>query len=556
MRANDTAKVVNCAIFGNFATSDGTGRMHVWDGKAECFVNCVGEVAPNTTCRAAASGFVSTDGGNPRLLVSSACRDAGADYTTSGAVSATDLDGNPRVSGTAVDAGCYEYQDTGAFDVAFESSVRNVLVDTPVTFTVTALNAVGACSYGWDFDGDGTDDVTSGEPTAVWTFDTTTCGERAVRLTVSDSTTTRQMTRTGVIFVAPKVLYGDPANAANAEYPFDTPAKAGVDLQQVVAAARSGSVILLADGTYSLEKELVLEHDIQMRSLSAVPAQCVLNMTKKMGWDFSFYSRVVRLNSAGAFISGLTLQNGYGIQANGSGADLMIDGAGGTASNCVLSAGQAINYSGEGGGAYLKNGLLTGCLIQNCDCENGFDQGVASALCVAGGTAENCLILTNGFRMANSGNAVTVRNGGKLLNCTVVGNRIQSGGKGKSDDARAGISVDAKSTVVNCVSAGNVSDGVDSGDVAWCGTATAFVNCATDASEQPGETSVFADAGAFRDFAAYDLRPAAGGPLVNAGSESVTSSSVDLNGNPRLVGLRIDIGCYEAGVKGLTIILR
>ena len=60
----------------------------------------------------------------------------------------------------------------------------------------------------------------------------------------------------------------------------------------------------------------------------------------------------------------------------------------------------------------------------------------------------------------------------------------------------------------------------------------------------------------FKDYANGDYTPKAGGPLYNAGANYEGMASVDLAGNPRKVGSKIDIGCYEARSSALIIIVR
>jgi len=63
----------------------------------------------------------------------------------------------------------------------------------------------------------------------------------------------------------------------------------------------------------------------------------------------------------------------------------------------------------------------------------------------------------------------------------------------------------------------------------------------------------------FKNFAAGDFTPKAGGAAYNKGTvDGLTlRPSVDLAGNPREFGKAIDIGCYECQVRpGLAVIVR
>jgi hypothetical protein len=90
------------------------------------------------------------------------------------------------------------------------------------------------------------------------------------------------------------------------------------------------------------------------------------------------------------------------------------------------------------------------------------------------------------------------------------------------------------------------------------GTAANFVNCATDGAEAINETCVLLgdSAEVFNDYASGDYTPKAGGPLVNKGANYEGMASVDLAGNPRKIGSKIDIGCYELRSTPLVIFVR
>ena len=77
-----------------------------------------------------------------------------------------------------------------------------------------------------------------------------------------------------------------------------------------------------------------------------------------------------------------------------------------------------------------------------------------------------------------------------------------------------------------------------------------------DATGLPEGTVTGTAAEFFKDYANGDYTPKAGGPLVGKGANYEGMASVDLAGNPRKVGSRIDIGCYEATSTPLMIIVR
>ena len=107
--------------------------------------------------------------------------------------------------------------------------------------------------------------------------------------------------------------------------------------------------------------------------------------------------------------------------------------------------------------------------------------------------------------------------------------------------------------------AGNII--VEKIDGAACppsGSVTKFQNGAFDGDVTglPAGTVSGMAAEFFKDYANGDYTPKTGGPLVGKGANYEGMASVDLAGNPRKVGSKIDIGCYEASSAAFIIIVR
>jgi hypothetical protein len=77
-----------------------------------------------------------------------------------------------------------------------------------------------------------------------------------------------------------------------------------------------------------------------------------------------------------------------------------------------------------------------------------------------------------------------------------------------------------------------------------------------DATGLPKGTVIGTATEFFKDYANGDYTPKAGGPLVGKGANYEGMASVDLAGNPRKVGSKVDIGCYEASSAAFIIIVR
>jgi hypothetical protein len=179
--------------------------------------------------------------------------------------------------------------------------------------------------------------------------------------------------------------------------------------------------------------------------------------------------------------------------------------------------------------------------------------GNAVVLKGAGSRLENCLIRDNrsgveGGTDSDKTSTVCAQSTATIANCTIIGNRARNCG---------GVFVNGTGvTVRNCVIAGNVDVGATADNPNWKGSGT-FHSCATDDATVINENCLTGTAAEFfKDYANGDYTPKTGGPLVGKGANYEGMASVDLAGNPRKVGSKVDIGCYELRSTPLVIIIR
>ena len=94
-------------------------RASAWAGTASCFTSCLSPVQINDTCAVEAESLTYTapDAGDFSIVATSAAAEGGA--TRDWMAGATDLAGNPRVYGKAIDIGCYECQSEPCFVFTF-----------------------------------------------------------------------------------------------------------------------------------------------------------------------------------------------------------------------------------------------------------------------------------------------------------------------------------------------------------------------------------------------------------------------------------------------------
>lgn len=170
-----------------------------------------------------------------------------------------------------------------------------------------------------------------------------------------------------------------------------------------------------------------------------------------------------------------------------------------------------------GGGACC--GVLVDCIISNCMALAG--GGAASAELV------NCLVVGNRAEAADGSGGL---GGGVdnclMVNCTVAGNSAANFG--------GGAYLDSGFLAVNTIVADNVCDrGFDYGNDIY---GRGYYETICSLSDQDAK---------FVDAAHGDWRLSARSPGVDAGSNAFVTAACDLSGNFRIVGPRVDMGCYE-----------
>jgi len=207
--------------------------------------------------------------------------------------------------------------------------------------------------------------------------------------------------------------------------------------------------------------------------------------------------------------------------------------------NCLFGNNSAAN---SGGGAY--GGVLGHCTILGNVAANG--GGVFSA------TLNRCS-LSNNCAGADGGGA----SGSSLANCLLVGNSATYGGGAYNGSVFS-------STVVGNVatnagggiyfsSSGSPANSIVYYNVAPAGAnysgGNAFNNCCTIPLPPSGSGNI-TNAPAFINQAAGNYRLQTNSPCVDAGSGGLPGT-IDLDGCPRVVGSKIDIGAYEFQGPGM-----
>ena len=349
----------------------------------------------------------------------------------------------------------------------------------------------------------------------------------------------------------------------DASSPYDSWATAAANIADAVAIAADGTTIHVAPGRYAVSKPISIEAAIHIVGDEANPSCVVVSNTVSPNWNDKNH-RCLLVNHASAWVSGLTFENG---QEYFSGGNIQIDTNGGVVSNCIIRAGMVRNSDAAGSNlAVIGPGTVTHCTIQGgyVGAESGSSGKICSVyLRHASARIENCLI--DGFVVLSSntkgGCGLRVEKGA-AVNCTVV--NTQYNVEDADMQAKlAGINVTESGVAMNCVSALNADRAGILRSFLPEQSGSLLVNCAYDGiagSLDPLSGMVKPVAGTaesfFRGYANGDYRPMTGGALVNKGANYEGMAAKDLGGNKRLIGSKVDIGCYEANAAELCIRLR
>ena len=574
---NTAASVVNCVVFGNGGT-----EAAEWGNKNGArFFNCV-----STVDNASGVNWVTLPLANKSSyfeddeywtpLLGSPMVDVGDDSLYPSTGSQTDIAGNARISGSHIDIGCSEL-DQSSFNVtAAVASYPSVLKGGTVDFVCYAAGASDMVTYELDF-GDGSAHIVTTDSRISRRFDVAGLFHVRVRAKEGSGEYGDWVDVSVPVRVAEADIYvspeGNDANAGTAAAPFLTVAHALATLTNVNSSCATdvdGVTVHIAAGTYAenglpaIGSRVTVEGDASDRTAVKVG---------KSG------ARVFCLTDEEAVLRNLTVQNGTVTTKNEVDAGGNVRLENGTVTNCVLTGGGNTSVDQEKGGnlyiasgkavdclmtdarpgkgamganAYMTGGCVSRCIIENTPAPSTYTAEGAGAY-MTGGVIENCLLRNN-----NAGRGAICMNGAcQAVNCTVVSNipliLSNQGGIG-------GIYVmSASASVVNCVVYNN--GGTTTAEWANKNPAT-FYSCAFSADAAfTGANSTVKDLtdAAFKNVARGDYHPKSVGALVNAGDNdrysSYAISGTDLDGKRRIQGKIVDIGCFEAMSGAATHII-
>ncbi|HUS72104.1 MAG TPA: right-handed parallel beta-helix repeat-containing protein [Sedimentisphaerales bacterium] len=481
--------LTNCILWGN-DDSGGMGESaQIVGGKVVVTYSCIQGLvtfmgnnnigdAPLFVDADGTDNVAGTEDDNLRLSFGSPCIDAGDNTAVPPSV-LTDLDGNPRIRGDAVDMGAYEFQ--GPFNRYYH---------------VDGVN------------GDNTND--------------------------------------GL-----------------------TPGTAFATIQKGIDTALNGDTVLVADGTYTGDGNRDIDFKgkaITVRSENG-PQTCIIDC---QGEAYDHHHRGFYFHNAEseyAVLEGFTILNGV----HGSGGGIYCaDGASPTIRNNIIE-GNRISFGGDGGGGiackFGASPVIVGNVIRNNYCEPG--GGGGGIHCYEAGSPLICYNVITGNH-ASGGGGISIAYGTNAV--TIVGNLIVA-----NDAIRAGAitswATNCDLTISNNTIVGNVSEytsgGINIEDtinaaitncIIWgnrdrngtiessqiTGSSTNY-SCIQGWTGALGGTGNIGDDPLFADPDNGDYHLRWDSACINTGDLNYVPEpgETDLDGKPRIIGGRIDMGVYE-----------
>lgn len=500
--------------------------------------------------------FVDYAGGDFHLAALSRAIDAALPYADMPLV---DLDGKPRLSGTAPDIGCYEVE-LSDFDAVFSADKEQAFPNEEITLTprVLAQPEGAVLTYSWVISKAGTTVTNSTEE--VFTFSLPDFGYHSVTLGLTNSLDQRgiEIVLQDYLLILPKTNYVSSVPLPDSASPYGTPETAATSLLDALAVATDGSVIILSEGEHYIPTTAYINRAIKV--VGSGWQSCTLRVDSNAAGD---NSRALVIDNAAAEVSGITITGAkYKIRLEGTpvpqpGYAVWIGARGGTLSWSRITGNVAGNHYQRGAvGITGSSGLVTHCIIDgNTNNIDNTGTSLGGGAYVAAGRLANSLVHHN---EAQFGGGVALSGSGRIENCTVVANTAveRNGGVAWLD----GVDVRVYNTIfvgnsapITDVSRGWPEWGPHSISAASYSTmSNLFFNCAFMSSSYTiGNGAIFEREWAFVDFAGGDYRLRANAVGIDAGYLYDNMAAYDLDGQPRQSGGGApDIGCYEYDITG------
>ena len=504
----DLSTSINSIVYYNYTPSDPTNQNHSGGTLTYC---CTVPAPPNAGNITNAPGLGGAD--NPHLGMGSPCIDAGFALPDPGT---WDLDGESRTNGPAVDIGADEVHagsQTGAIAVAVVEMSRAQTAVFTVELAVMSTGRIDALY--WDF-GDGT--AATNDPAYVHEY--ARPGSYVVRVRAvnadHEAEATNVVSLLDTVYVSPTGNDAAPGtNWATAKATL----QAGVD-----ACMPSGAVVRATNGVYAaggravvgtMTNRLVLDRPVTVIGVGGARSTVILGQPSPQGGGAGDGAIRCVWMTNGAALVGFTLSNGFTRIASNAPAETCGGAVWCATPSCVVSQCVIEGNAAYADGGGVLGGMLAECVVRFNTAQRG--GGIAS------NTAANCLIARN-VAGGDGGGAMAAR----LTHCSVLANRAATAG---------GMSW---GVATNCIVYFNTAGGRDVN----YSSSSLIASCMWPLFW--GQSNIDADPG-LAGVGNPHLMP--GSPCIDAGLTPLSTGALDLDGEPRLQGAAVDIGCDEFGAS-------
>ena len=477
--------------------------------------------------------FADRANGDYAVVPGSCTIDAGLDYGSSVATE-SDLAGNPRKIGTAIDLGCHEF-DTASPSCGFTATPTIVLEGGTNAFSSVIYGAPEGAqlTYTWKLENKSTGAEPIMAEGAAFSKALSGAGWYDVTLDVTDGVDfTATMTQAAYVHVAPKTLYMTSNSASPTPvYPWATPETGATDLLELVAEAIDGSTIIVPEGTFPINGEIHLDRAITIRGAG------MDKTTIERASDAQKTFRIFYLDHPDCIVEDLAIKGALAPDGISLGDGVLIGAPGGTLRRCLVTECGTRGYWHNGIVAITSpKGLVTHCIITN-----NAAQYTHGTVYISGGLLENSLIRGNSVF---SGGGLYYKGGGIVRNCTIVDNTAtaKEGGGIRWDKAGS-----AAICLQNLIVEGNHAPGDGGpGSPEWNGIPdnSKVSHCFFGHGKAIGTDRVTKDI-AFNDSAKGDYTLTGGSCAVDKGVSYDGMAATDLLGKNRVSGEVVDLGCYE-----------
>ncbi|MCK5806358.1 MAG: hypothetical protein KAI66_26235, partial [Lentisphaeria bacterium] len=214
-------------------------------------------------------------------------------------------------------------------------------------------------------------------------------------------------------------------NSTTPSAPYTNWVAAATNIQEAVDEAVDGDTVQVADGTYLISAEILVDKGVTVQSVSDETNTIV---------DAQELCRCFYLDHADAVIEGFTISNG---KVTGAGGGVYCSN--GTVRNCTIDGNTALegmddsSWWGDkaGGGICCDNGLIDACTISNNEATSSLGGGVylrADAELRDSTVRDNTLLGSGG--RARGGGVFSA--GGVITGCVIENNIVQGASSGES----------------------------------------------------------------------------------------------------------------------------